>query len=354
MNLTIEEITGFVEGKITGNEKEKISNVARIEEAVQGDLTFLYNPSYEKYFHSTKASAIIVKPDFKKTRNDIIYIEVPEPDKAFARIITKFFTQPLKLEGIDESAYIDPSVRPGSNTAIGKNVVISSGCKIGDNVKIFHNTVILENVNIGSGSVIYQNVSIRENCKIGERVIIHANSVIGSDGFGYYNDEKGAFIKIPQIGNVVLEDDVEIGSNVSIDRAALGSTILKRGVKIDNLVQIAHNVSIGEDSAVASQTGISGSTKIGKHVLLAGQVGLAGHIEIADNVILYAKSGISTSIKQAGSYFGYPAKDVKTALKLEAHFRRLPQYADRIKELEEQIKALKELIEKNKGINQDS
>ncbi len=354
MNITIEVISGFIGGKITGDEKKEINNAAKIEEAKPGDLTFLYHPSYEKYFPLTKATAIVVKPDFKKTRNDIVYIEVPEPDKAFAKIIVKFFSPKINLEGIDKTAFVDPSVKLGNNTAIGKNVVISAGCKIGKNVKIFHNAVILENVDIGDDSIIYQNVSIRENCKIGARVIIHANSVIGSDGFGYYNDEKGAFQKIPQIGNVVLEDDVEIGSNVSIDRAALGSTILKRGVKIDNLVQIAHNVSIGEDSAVASQTGISGSTKIGKHVLLAGQVGLAGHIEITDNVIIYAKSGISTNINKPGTYFGYPAKDIKTSLKIEAHLRRLPQYAEKIKELEEQIKTLKELIVKNTDSNQGS
>jgi UDP-3-O-[3-hydroxymyristoyl] glucosamine N-acyltransferase len=347
MNITIEEISGFVGGKITGDGKKEINNAARIEEAEHGDLTFLYNPSYEKYFTLTKATAIIVKPDFKKTRNDIVYIEVYEPEKAFAKIIVKYFSPKINLEGIDKTAFVDPSVKLGNDTAIGKNVVVSAGCKIGNNVKIFHNTVILENVDIADDSIIYQNVSIRENCKIGARVIIHANSVIGSDGFGYYKDEKGAFRKIPQIGNVVLEDDVEIGSNVSIDRAALGSTILRRGVKIDNLVQIAHNVSIGEDSAVASQTGISGSTKIGKHVLLAGQVGLAGHIEITDNVILYAKSGISTNITKPGTYFGYPAKDIKTSLKIETHLRRLPQYAEKIKELEEQIKTLKESIKKS-------
>ncbi len=345
MNLTIEEIADYIKADVVGNEKEKINNVAKIEEAQPGDLTFLYHPSYEKYFSLTKATAIVVKPDFKKTRNDIIYIEISEPDKAFAKIIVKFFSPEIKLAGIDNSASIDSSAELGTGTSIGKNVVISAGCKIGKNVKIFHNTVILENVDVGDDSIIYQNVSIRENCKLGKRVIVHANSVIGSDGFGYYNDDKGAFQKIPQIGNVVLEDDVEIGSNVSIDRAALGSTILKRGVKVDNLVQIAHNVSIGEDSAIASQTGISGSTKIGKHVLLAGQVGLAGHIEITDNVILYAKSGISTNITKPGTYFGYPAKDVKTALKLEAHFRRLPQYAEKIKELENEIKILKDSIQ---------
>ena len=345
MELTIKEIAGFINGGVFGNEKEKIKNVAKIEEADSGDLTFLYHPAYSKYFPSTKASAIIVKPGFQKTRDDIVYIEVPEPEKAFAKLIIKFFSPEIALNGIDKSASIDQSAKLGKDAAIGKNVVISAGCKIGNNVKIFHNTVLLENVEIDDDSIIYQNVSIRENSKIGKRVIVHANTVIGSDGFGYYNDEKGAFRKIPQIGNVIIEDDVELGSNVSIDRAALGSTVIKKGVKIDNLVQIAHNVYIGEDSAIASQTGISGSTKIGKHVLLAGQVGIAGHMEITDNVILYAKSGISTNITKPGTYFGYPAKDVKTSLKLEAHFRRLPQYADKIKELEEEIKNLKKIIQ---------
>jgi UDP-3-O-[3-hydroxymyristoyl] glucosamine N-acyltransferase len=344
MNFTIEEIAGYINGKITGDKNVIVSNPAKIEGARPGDLTFLYHPFYEKFFPVTKATAIVVKPGFIKNRDDIVYIEVPEPDKAFSKIIIKFFTPKINLDGIDKSAYIESSVNIGNNAAIGKNVVISPGCSIGNNVKIFHNTVILENVEIGDGSIIYQNVSIRENCKIGKRAIIHANTVIGSDGFGYYNDDEGAFHKIPQIGNVIIEDDVEIGSNVSIDRASLGSTIIKRGVKIDNLVQIAHNVVVGEDSAMAAQVGISGSTKIGKHCLFAGQVGVVGHIEIADNVTLIAQSGISKGIKKAGVYFGAPAKEMKTALKLEAHVRNLPDYADKIKNLEEQIKALKELV----------
>jgi UDP-3-O-[3-hydroxymyristoyl] glucosamine N-acyltransferase len=344
MNLTIEEIAGYIDGKITGNKDAVINNLAKIEEAQQGDLTFLYRDSYEKFFHITKATAIIVKPDFIKKRDDIVYIETPEPDKAFSKIVVKFFSPKINLEGIDKTAFIDPSVKIDSNAAIGKNVVLSSGCKVGNNVKIFHNVVILENVEIDDDCIIYQNVSIRENCKIGKRVTIHANSVIGSDGFGYYNDDKGAFHKIPQIGNVIIEDDVEIGSNVSIDRASLGSTIIKRGVKIDNLVQIAHNVVVGEDSAMAAQVGISGSTKIGKHCLFAGQVGVVGHIEIADNVTLIAQSGISKGIKKPGMYFGAPAKEMKTALKLEAHIRNLPEYAKKIKDLEHQIQILKETL----------
>lgn len=346
MNISISEIANITQGKIFGDNNVSIKNVAKIQEAKKGDLTFLYHPSYEKYFETTGASAILVKQNFTKTRNDITYIEVQNPEKAFTEIILKFFLPEFPLTGIDKSAFIDPSAEIGENVSIGKNVVISAGCKINDDVKIFHNTVLLENVEVGSGTIIFQNVSIRENCKIGKKVIIHPNSVIGSDGFGYYNDKEKVFHKIPQIGNVIIEDDVEIGSNVSIDRASLGSTIIKRGVKIDNLVQIAHNVSIDEDSAIASQAGISGSTKIGKNCLIAGQVGIVGHIEITDNVILMAKSGISKSIKAPGSYFGYPAKELKTSLKLEAHIRNLPEYLERIQQLENKIKELEKKLEK--------
>jgi len=204
----------------------------------------------------------------------------------------------------------------------------------------------LNNVEIGNNSLIYQNVSIRENSKIGNRVIIHSGTVIGSDGFGFNPDENGVYKKVPQIGNVIIEDDVELGSNVSVDRAAVGSTIIKRGAKVDNLVQIAHNVMVGEDTVIASQTGISGSTKIGNHCILAGQVGIVGHIEINDNVIIMAKTGIPKSIKKPGKYFGYPAKELQTALRLEAHIRNLPNYVDKIKNLESEINLLKERLDK--------
>lgn len=351
MDIKLDDASGFVGGKITGSSDLKIKGVAKIQEAEQGDLTFLYHPAYEKYFHSTKASAIIVKPDFKKNRDDITYIEVDEPEKAFFKIINRFFFPGFQLEGIDTTASIHKSAEVGINSAIGKNVVISSGCKIGKNVKIFHNTVLLENVTIGSNSIIFPSVTIRENCIIGERVIIHSNSVIGSDGFGYYNDKEGKYIKISQIGNVIIEDDVELGSNVSIDRAAIGSTIIKRGVKIDNLVQIAHNVFIDEDTVMSAQSGVSGSTKVGKKVILAGQVGLVGHIEIADNVVLYAQSGISKSIKKPGAYFGSPAKELKTALKQEAHIRNLPEYAEKIKTLEEEIIKLRDELKNSASLN---
>ena len=210
-------------------------------------------------------------------------------------------------------------LKVGKNVAIGKNVVISSGCKIGDNIKIFHNTVFQKMFHSGMIALFISNVSIRENCVIGNKVIIHSGTVVGSDGFGYTPNEKGEYQKIPQIGNVIIEDDVELGSNVSIDRAAMGSTIIKRGCKIDNLVQIAHNVVLGEDTVVSAQTGISGSTKIGKNCILAGQVGLVGHIELGDKVIITAQSGVSKSILKSGYYMGSPAREMKVAQKISAH-----------------------------------
>lgn len=347
MRITLKDIALYVGGEITGNENLEIKNLAKIEDAGSGDLTFLYLSHYEKYFPSTRASAIIVKPGFDKSRNDISYIEVNDPNKAFFKLIRKFFPPAYSLKGIDKTAFVHPSTVLGDNVALGKNVVISEGCRIGNNVKIFHNTVLLQEVEIGDDCIIFQNVSLREKCKIGNRIIIHPGTVIGSDGFGFEPDAEGKFQKIPQIGNVIIEDDVEIGSNVSVDRASIGSTIIKKGVKIDNLVQIAHNVYVGENTIISGQAGISGSTKVGKNCFILGQVGLTGHIEIADNVILIAQSGVSKSITKAGTYFGSPAKEVKTAFKLESHIRNLPEYAKKISELEKEIKNLKSLIDKD-------
>jgi len=346
MKTSIKEIASLINGNVSGDINIEISNVAKIEEAKQGDLTFLYLPAYDKFFPATQASAIIVKTGFTKSRNDITYIEVDSPEKAFFTILKKIFTPDFPLIGIDPSAFVHPTAKLAENVSVGKNVVISSGCIIGADTKVFHNTVVSDNVSIGNGCLIHSNVSIRENCMLGSRVIIHSGTVVGSDGFGYSPNEKGEYEKIPQIGNVIIEDDVELGSNVSIDRAAMGSTIIKRGCKIDNLVQIAHNVILGEDTVVSAQTGVSGSTKIGKHCILAGQAGLVGHIELGDNVIITAQSGVSKSIPKPGYYSGSPAMEMRSYQKMQAQVRFIPDYADRIKELENQVKYLKELISK--------
>jgi UDP-3-O-[3-hydroxymyristoyl] glucosamine N-acyltransferase len=346
MKISIREIASLIDGKISGDDKLEISNVAKIEDAKPGELTFLYLSSYEKYFPSTKACAIIVKKGFEKSRIDITYIETTSPEKAFFTIVRKYFSPPFSLTGIDPSAYIHPNAQIGNNTAIGKNVVVSAGSIIGKNTKIFHNTTLAEDVQIGNNCLVHSNVSIRENCKLGNNVIVHSGTVIGSDGFGYSPNEKGEYEKIPQIGNVIIEDDVEIGSNVSIDRAAIGSTIIKRGCKIDNLVQIAHNVILGEHTVISAQTGISGSTKVGDHCILAGQAGIVGHIELGDNVIITAQSGVSKSILKPGYYSGSPAMEMKSYQKMQAQVRFIPDYIERIKELENQVRSIKELLPK--------
>ncbi|MEW5844610.1 MAG: UDP-3-O-(3-hydroxymyristoyl)glucosamine N-acyltransferase [Bacteroidota bacterium] len=346
MKIRLKDAADFVGGAVIGDPEIELTGLAKIEEAVKGDLTFLYLPAYEKFLSSTKASAVLIGPEFKKTRDDISYIEVKNPNVALQKIVIAFFKPKPSLQGIDSSAYVDPSALIGNNVAIGKNVVVESGCIIGNNTTIYHNTVIMEKVKIGSNCLIYPNVSVRENCILGNNVIIHSNTVIGSDGFGYIPDEKGVYNKVPQIGNVVLEDDVELGSNVSIDRATLGSTVIKKGVKIDNLVQIAHNVVVGDHTAIASQSGIAGSTSIGKHCILAGQVGIVGHIELTDNVIVGAQSGVSKSILKPGKYRGSPTLEMGQMLKIEAHTRNILSYAEKIKKLEEKIASLEEKISK--------
>ncbi|GAB4134509.1 MAG: UDP-3-O-(3-hydroxymyristoyl)glucosamine N-acyltransferase [Ignavibacteriales bacterium] len=340
MKLSVKDLADFIGGEVFGDSDFQVTSVAKIQEANAGDLTFLYLPAYSKYLDSTHASVVLLSPDFERKRNDLIYIVHRNPNVAFQKIIRKFFTPEVKLESIDSSASIHSSALIGNNVAIGKNVVISANCRVGDNSKIFHNVVLLENVEVGNDTIIYPNVTVREDCKIGNSVIIHSGTVIGSDGFGYSPNADGSYEKIPQIGNVVIEDEVEIGSNVSIDRAALGSTLIKKGTKIDNLVQVAHNVVIGENTAISAQTGIAGSTTIGNNCILAGQVGIVGHIEITDKVIVGAQSGISKSLTKSGKYFGTPAKEMAQSLRLEAHVRNLEVYAARIKKLEKRISEL--------------
>ena len=346
MNITVKEIADFVGGKIVGDETFTISNVSRIYESKENDLSFLYIPTYEKHLLTTKASVILIKPSIKKTRADLIYIEVENPDIALQKVVIKYFTSPISYTGIDDSASIHSTAILGNNVTIGKNVVISMNCTIGDNSVIYHNSVILENTSLASNCLIYPNVTITHDNIIGNNVIVHSGTVVGSDGFGYFPNEKGEFTKVPQIGNVILEDNVELGSNVSIDRAAMGSTIIKEGAKIDNLVQIGHNATIGRHTSLSGQVGISGSTKVGDNCIFGGQVGLAGHIEIADQVMIGAQSGVSKSIDKSGKYFGTPTKELRTAFKEEAHKRNLDKYSNQIKELEKKVSELESKINK--------
>lgn len=348
MKIKVRDAADLVGGIISGDPDAVFNNVAKIEEAVEGDLTFLYHPSYSKYLDSTKAKVILIKNEFELKRDDLTYIITDNPLASLQKILEKYFTTKIDLEGIHSSAVIDPSVILGKNVAVGANVSISKGCKIGDNTKILQNTVIMENVIIGKNTLLYPNVTVREDCIIGDNVIIHSSTVIGSDGFGFTPDGKGVYQKIPQIGNVIIEDNVELGSNVSVDRASLGSTIIRRGVKIDNLVQVAHNVIIGENTVISAQTGISGSTKVGKNCMFGGQVGIVGHIEIADGTLIGAQSGVAKAITKSGKYFGSPAREIGLTMRLEAHLKNLPKYVERIQNLEKKIEELEKQNQKVK------
>lgn len=342
MQISLKEIASFVSARVTGQDDLLVDNLLNIEKATPGSLTFLGSKAYEKYFPTTHASAILVNSEFEKTRDDIVYLEVENPYQSFLMILKRFFVYEPELTGIDPAASIDPTTSVGEKTSIGKNVVIGKNCKIGSGVRLFHNVVILENCTIGDGTTIFPNVSVRENSVIGKNVIIHNGASIGADGFGFVKGPDGNYLKIPQIGNVVIEDNVEIGANTTIDRAALGSTVIRAHSKIDNLVQIGHNVEIGENTAISAQSGVSGSTKIGNNVIVAGQVGFVDHIEIGDGIIIGAQSGISRSLKKRGIYAGSPVKELNEFKKTEVHIRNLAELNEQVKQLKADIEALKQ------------
>jgi UDP-3-O-[3-hydroxymyristoyl] glucosamine N-acyltransferase len=348
MNITVKNIANIVDGEIIGDPNLIIKNVARIEEANEGDLTFLYNSNYKKHLASTKATAILIDSNTELSNHNITYIKVVKPNIAFQEIIIKFFNPDFKFSSIAKSANIDVTATLAENVGIGENVFIGKNCIIQEGVTIYPNTVILDNCKIGTNTLIFPNVTIREDTIIGKNVIIQPGAVIGSDGFGYSKDSNGIYNKIPQIGNVIIEDDVEIGANVTIDRSSLGSTIIGKGVKLDNLVQVAHNVTIGSNTVFSSQSGIAGSAKIGNNCIVAGQVGIVGHLEVGDDIIIGGQSGVTKSLKKPGTYFGTPAKEIKTSLRLESHIRNLPNYAEKIKNLENKITDLESKLFNNK------
>lgn len=337
--MKLSEIAKVLNAELVGDGDVEIKRVAEIQNAKEGDITFIANPKYERFFDTTNASAVIVSKNFSKRREDVSMLVVDEPYFAFVKTL-KLLNPPVEFlpSGIHPTAVVAETAVLGKDVRIGANVVIGERVKIGDNTIIMPGVVIGDDVEIGTDVLIYPNVTIYHKCKIGDRVIIHSGTVIGSDGFGFVPRPDGTYEKIPQVGIVVIEDDVEIGSNCSIDRATLGETIIKRGAKLDNLIQIAHNVVVGENTVIAAQTGIAGSTKIGKNCVLAGQVGIVGHIEIADRTTIAAQSGVSKSITEPGKvYFGYPAREHSTALRIEGAIRQLPELVKEFWELKNRI-----------------
>ncbi|MGB9663416.1 MAG: UDP-3-O-(3-hydroxymyristoyl)glucosamine N-acyltransferase [Ignavibacteria bacterium] len=348
MIIKVEDIASLVDGEVIGNKNKIIKNVAKIEEAGENDLTFLYQDKYVKFLTPASSFAILVKKDFTKNFPALTLIKVADPYFAFIQVIEKFFIPEIELPPLFDKKAEDVNFSFGENFRCGENVSIGKNCKIGNNVMIYSNVSILNDVEIGDDTIIYSNVTIRERCKIGKRNIIHAGAVIGSDGFGYYKKQDKTYKKIPQIGIVVLEDDVEIGANTCIDRATIGETRIKKGTKIDNLVQIAHNVVIGENCAISGQTGFAGSTKVGNNVVIAGQVGFADHIEVEDDVVVMAQSGVSHNLKKGKVYFGYPAMEVREAFKLNALIRNLPELREKLFELNKKIDELEQRLKEKK------
>jgi UDP-3-O-[3-hydroxymyristoyl] glucosamine N-acyltransferase len=333
--MKLSEISEKLSGKIIGNGSIEITNVGKIESAKKDEITFIANPLYEKYFDLTKAGAIIVSEQFfnsiNNTNKNLIVLN--DPYSGFLKVLDMFSIHAKsQVKGIHSSAIIsDLAVISDDNVSIGANCFIGDNCKIGNNTTILPNCVIMNEAEIGENVFIYPNVSIYNNCKIGNNVTIHSGVVIGSDGFGFAKNSDGSYQKIPQTGNVVIDDYVEIGSNTTIDRATIGSTLICKGVKIDNQVQIAHNVVIGENTVIAAQVGIAGSAKIGKNCMIAGQAGIVGHIEICDNTIITASVGVSKSITKPGIYSGYRAQPMKKELKLQAILRRLEDIMNELK-----------------------
>lgn len=341
MQFTAAQIADIITAKIEGDASVIVESFGKIEEAKAGQLTFLANPKYEDFLYTTQASLIIINESLVlKQEMTATILRVPDAYSAFATLLYTY--QQLKnqqLSGIQQPVYIDKSATMGSNAFIGAFVYLGENVKLGDDVKIYPNAYIGNDVTIGNGTIIHAGVKIYPECVIGNKVTIHSGTVIGSDGFGFAPQADGTFKKVPQIGNVVIENNVEIGANATIDRATIGSTIIREGAKLDNLIQVAHNVEVGNNSVIAAQAGVSGSTKIGNNVMIGGQAGIVGHIQIADGAKINAQSGVSKSIKFPNTIVtGSPAHEYAAALRSQALNRKLPELEKRLSELERLIK----------------
>jgi len=342
MQFSASQIALLVNGKIEGDANASVSSFGKIEEAKTGQLAFLANPKYEEYLYSTQASIIIINEglELKQSVNATL-VRVPDAYSAFAALLSTYqemLTQ--QMNGIQQPSYIAKTASYGENVFIGAFVYLGENVSIGNNTKVFPNAFIGDNVKIGNDSIIHPGVKIYKECFVGNKVTIHAGAVIGSDGFGFAPQPDGSFKKVPQIGNVIIEDNVEIGANTTIDRATIGSTIIKAGAKLDNLIQIAHNVEVGNDTVIAAQAGVSGSTKLGNNVMVGGQAGIVGHLQIGDGAKINAQSGVTKSIEPGKGVTGSPAHDYTAALRSQALSRTLPELEKRVKELEALVKQL--------------
>lgn len=344
MKFTAQQIAEAINGKIDGLPETEVSSLSKIEEGKPGSLSFLANPKYTQYIYTTEASIVIVNDDFKPEKEiSATLIRVKDAYGAFAALLEMYQAAKGKRSGISEKAHIEESAKIGDNVYIGPFVFIGKNSVIGDNSFIYPNTSIGDHCKIGDNTLIYDGVKIYDECVIGSHCTVHAGAVIGADGFGFAPSSANEYQKVPQIGNVIIEDHVEIGANTTIDRATVGSTIIRKGVKLDNLIQIAHNVEIGENTVIAAQCGIAGSNKIGKNCMIGGQVGMDGHISIADEVKIAAQSGIGKSITKVGEIvMGSPSFNIRDYQRSYVIFRNLNKVVERINDLERKNKQQKE------------
>lgn len=343
MEFSAQQIAELIEGVIVGDPDVKISNVSKIEEGKPGTISFLSNPKYTKYIYTTRASVVLVNKSFEPEHEVLAtMIKVDDAYVAVAKLMQMYVDSMPRKTGIEQPSFMADTASIGEFPYIGAFAYVGENVKIGNNVSIYPNTYIGDNVTIGDNTILYAGVKIYHGCKIGSHCILHAGAVVGSDGFGFAPGENGEYTKIPQVGNVIIEDNCELGANTTVDRSTMGSTIIKKGVKLDNLVQIAHNVEVGENSVIAAITGVAGSSKIGKNCMFGGHAGVAGHLTIADGVKLGAFTGVSKNITQENQFLrGIPAQDGKLYARSHVYFKQLPELVSQVKQLKEEIKNLK-------------
>ena len=338
MNFTAQQIAGILEGDIVGDPDVEVSKLSKIEEGTKGSLTFLANPKYTQFIYSTKASITIVNRTFEPENSiETTLIKVDDAYKSFSKLLEYYNSVKLNKTGIEQPVFISETVKQGENIYIGAFSYIGENVSIGDNVKIFPNTYIGDNVVIKDNTIIFAGAKIYSECLIGKNCVINSGAIIGADGFGFAPNENGEYSKVPQTGNVILEDFVDVGAGTTIDRATLGSTIIRQGVKLDNQIQIAHNVEIGKNTVIAAQTGIAGSTKIGENCQIGGQVGIVGHLTIGDRVKVQAQSGIGRHVKDDEVLQGSPALNYGDYNKSYVYFKNLPKIIKDINELEKKV-----------------
>ena len=344
MEFSAKQIAEFIQGTVVGDENATVHTFAKIEEGIPGSISFLSNPKYLHYIYDTKASIVLVNKDFTPEQEvKTTLIKVDNAYESLAKLLTLYEMSKPKKTGIDSLAYIAPTAKIGKEVYIAPFAYIGEGAVIGDNTAIYPHATIGENAQIGNNCILYPNVTVYHDCRIGNQCILHAGSVIGADGFGFAPSPEG-YEKIPQIGIVIIEDNVEVGANTCIDRSTMGATIVHKGVKLDNLIQIAHNVEVGSHTVMSSQVGIAGSTKIGEWCMFGGQVGVAGHIKVSNRVSVGAQSGIAKATKENQAIMGSPAIDAKQFFKSTAVFKNLPEMFSTVNQLQKEIEELKKQL----------